>query len=99
MLEEITPELTINVTNDAGNVIDILDKATGHSIATRQLDAAGAAEALGFLFKIDGRAVKGDVFNFSANSGGVGDNRNISSVLNFKEKKMGRVDFNRYFQI
>ena len=59
LFEEITPELTINVTNDAGNVIDILDKVTGHSIATRQLDAAGAAEAMGFLFKIDGRAVKG----------------------------------------
>ena len=29
-LEEIIPELTIKVTNDAGNVIDILDKATGH---------------------------------------------------------------------
>ena len=28
LFEEITPELTINVTNDAGNVIDILDKAT-----------------------------------------------------------------------
>ena len=28
VFEEITPELTINVTNDAGNVIDILDKAT-----------------------------------------------------------------------
>ena len=49
-LDEITPELTIKVTNDAGNVIDIVDKDTGHSIATRQLDAAGAAEALGFLF-------------------------------------------------
>ena len=49
-LEEITPELTIKVTNDAGNVIDSVDKDTGHSIATRQLDAAGAAEALGFLF-------------------------------------------------
>ena len=81
VLEEITPELTIKVTNDAGNVIDILDKETGHSIATRQLDSAGAAGALGFLFKIDGRALKNDIFNFSANSGGVGDNRNISSVL------------------
>ena len=70
-LEEITPELTIKVTNDAGNVIDILDKETGHSIATRQLDNAGAAGALGFLFKIDGRAVSGDIFNFSANSGGL----------------------------
>ena len=45
--EEITPELTIKVTNDAGNVIDIVDKETGHSIATRQLDNAGAAGALG----------------------------------------------------
>ena len=97
VLEEITPELTINVTNDAGNVIDILDKATGHSIATRQLDAAGAAEALGFLFKIDGRAVKGDVFNFSANSGGVGDNRNISSVLELQREKNGKGGFQQIF--
>ncbi len=95
--EEITPELTINVTNDAGNVIDILDKETGHSIATRQLDAAGAVEALGFLFKIDGRAVKGDVFNFSANSGGVGDNRNISSVLELQREKNGKGGFQQIF--
>ena len=97
LFEEITPELTINVTNDAGNVIDILDKATGHSIATRQLDAAGAAEAMGFLFKIDGRAVKGDIFNFSANSGGVGDNRNISSVLELQREKNGKGGFQQIF--
>ena len=97
VFEEITPELTINVTNDAGNVIDILDKATGHSIATRQLDSAGAAEAMGFLFKIDGRAVKGDIYNFSANSGGVGDNRNISSVLELQREKNGKGGFQQIF--
>ena len=96
-LEEITPELTIKVTNDAGNVIDILDKETGHSIATRQLDNAGAASALGFLFKIDGRAVSGDIFNFSANSGGVGDNRNISSVLELQREKNGKGGFQQIF--
>ena len=96
-LEEITPELTIKVTNDAGNVIDILDKETGHSIATRQLDNAGAAGALGFLFKIDGRAVEGDIFNFSANSGGVGDNRNISSVLELQREKNGKGGFQQIF--
>ena len=96
-LEEITPELTIKVTNDAGNVIDILDKETGHSIATRQLDNAGAAGALGFLFKIDGRAVSGDIFNFSANSGGVGDNRNISSVLELQREKNGKGGFQQIF--
>ena len=95
--EEITPELTIKVTNDAGNVIDIVDKETGHSIATRQLDNAGAAGALGFLFKIDGRAVKGDIFNFSANSGGVGDNRNISSVLELQREKNGKGGFQQIF--
>ena len=97
IFEEITPELTIKVTNDAGNVIDILDKTTGHSIATRQLDAAGAAEAMGFLFKIDGRAVKDDIFNFSANSGGVGDNRNISSVLELQREKNGKGGFQQIF--
>ncbi len=96
-LEEITPELTIKVTNNAGNVIDILDKETGHSIATRQLDNAGAAGALGFLFKIDGRAVEGDIFNFSANSGGVGDNRNISSVLELQREKDGKGGFQQIF--
>ncbi len=95
--EEITPELTIKVTNDAGNVIDILDKETGHSIATRQLDSAGAASALGFLFKIDGRAVNGDIFNFSANSGGVGDNRNISSVLELQRERNGKGGFQQIF--
>ncbi len=95
--EEITPELTIKVTNDAGNVIDIVDKETGHSIATRQLDNAGAASALGFLFKIDGRAVNGDIFNFSANSGGVGDNRNISSVLELQRERNGKGGFQQIF--
>ena len=95
-LEEITPELTIKVTNDVGNVIDIVDKDTGHSIATRQLMPAGAAEALGFLFKIDGRAVKDDIFNFSANSGGVGDNRNISSVLEL-QRENGKGGFQQIF--
>ena len=81
--------MTIKVTNDAGNVIDILDKETGHlSLPANSIMLF--AGALGFLFKIDGRAVEGDIFNFSANSGGVGDNRNISSVLELQKKKMVR---------
>ena len=75
-----------------------MDKATGHSIATRQLDAAGAAEAMGFLFKIDGRAVKGDVFNFSANSVVLVITEHFISSC-FKEKKMVKVVSNKFSQI
>ena len=95
--EEITPELTIKVTNDAGNVIDIVDKETGHSIATRQLDNAGAAGSLGFYSRSMDERSKGDIFNFSANSGGVGDNRNISSVLELQRERNGKGGFQQIF--
>ena len=52
---------------------------------------------MGFLFKIDGRAVKGDTFNFSANSGGGCDNRNISSVLELQREKNGKGGFQQIF--
>ena len=93
--EEITPELTIKVTNDAGNVIDIVDKETGR-YNHKTTDNAGAAGALGFYSRSMDEQSR-DIFNFSANSGGVGDNRNISSVLELQRERNGKGGFQQIF--
>ena len=38
-----------------------------------------------------------DIFNFSANSGGVGDNRNISAVIELQREKNGKGGFQQIF--
>ena len=96
-MDEITPELTIKVTNDAGNVIDIVDKETGHLIATRQLDNAGAAGALGFLFKIDGRVKKGILLISQQIRGALGITEILAPYWNYKEEKNGKGGFQQIF--
>ena len=95
--EEITPELTIKVTNDAGNVIDIVDKETGHSIATRQLDNAGAAGALDSYSRSMGERSKGTYLISLQTLVVLVTTEILVQCSNYKEKEMARVVFNRSF--
>lgn len=83
MVPEI-PTLDIEVVNETGNLIEVIDSSTGHSIATRRLDQNGQAEAAGFAFKMRGKAVEGDVFHIVSRNNGAGDARNINAMMDLQ---------------
>jgi len=74
------PALDIEVINETGNLIEVIDSTTGHSIATRRLDQNGKAEVAGFALKMRGAAVEGDVFHIVSRNNGAGDARNINAM-------------------
>ena len=78
------PAYDIRVVNDAGTKIEIFDAETGHSIATRDLNAEGRARFTDMEFRVKGQAVAGDVFHIMANVGGTGDARNIGAILSLQ---------------
>lgn len=94
---DMPQELDVRVA-DAG-LIEIIDPATGQSIATRQLDATGTATAFGLQFSISGQAATGDVFHISAGTTGTGDNRNLEALLDLKvrNQETGRGGFSELF--
>ncbi len=61
--------------------VEIIDSATGHSVATRLLDASGIITAAGYRFELRGSAASGDRFHVGPNVGGVGDGRNVADLL------------------
>ena len=75
------PSLDIEVVNETGNMIEVIDSITGHSIASRRLDQNGQAEAAGFAFKMRGVATEGDVFHIVSRNNGAGDARNINAMM------------------
>ena len=60
--DQVEDNLTIKVNNDSGDEIEILDKETGHSIATRSLDTNLSTIASGYKITFNSKAVKNDTF-------------------------------------
>ncbi len=73
--------IEIKVANAEGSVIEFLDAATGHSIATRTLDSVGRAEAAGYKVVVKGKGQLDDTFKISDNAGGTGDARNLDMMI------------------
>ena len=66
---------------------DIKDKDTGHIIAERTLSDTGRFKIAGYNLKINGTPKVSDSFFITDNLGGVGDCRNILTMLNLQEDK------------
>ena len=62
--------------DDQSTQIEIFDKNSGHSIATRILDGSRATEAIGQKLQFTGKASKDDQFFISPNKNSAGDARN-----------------------
>lgn len=61
--------------------VEIYDRTTGHSLATRAVDMNGAFEAMGFRFDLNGTLKTGDRFYVVPNQDGMGDARNAIALL------------------
>ena len=74
-------DIEIRVTDIDAGEITYFDVETGTSLATRQLGEEQKATALDFDVAFTGRLAANDEFLISGNSDGIGDNRNINSLL------------------
>mgnify|MGYP006097784899 CR=1 FL=1 len=80
----LAPELTIKVDATNSNKVEIFDKISGHSIASRILDANRVFEVNGSKFQFSEDPLINNSFGFSNNTDGIGDNRNIINILNLQ---------------
>jgi len=84
-LKEVNaPELTIKVDATNKNKIEIFDKKSGHSIASRILDVNRVFDVNNIKFQFSEEALVNNSFEFSTNKDGFGDNRNILNLLSLQ---------------
>ena len=67
--------------SDTATIVEIFDTETNTSIATRVLDTLGKTNAAGYSIDLNGLAAYNDQFFIASNKNGVGDNRNINSII------------------
>ncbi len=79
-------DLTVKVINSEGNEIELLDKETGHSIATRSLDSNLTTNAVGYNIIFDSVASKDDKFQIIDNIGGSGDSSNLDAIIKLQSQ-------------
>ena len=77
-------QISVEVSDENGTVIEILDSETGHSIATRLLDQNGFANFGDYQLELRGLAKKGDKFSIGQNLNATGDGRNMNLLLNLQ---------------
>ena len=81
---EDIPELTIKVDSSNTNKVEIFDKVSGHSIASRILDVNRVFEINNTKFQFSDETIVNNSFDFSSNKDGFGDNRNIVNILSLQ---------------
>lgn len=93
--EEVQRPLEVVVSDAQSGRIEIIDGASGHSIASRYLDQSGRIEVAGLELLIDGEVSTGDRFTLSANAQADGDGRNIEKLLALQslDRNSGRGGF------
>ena len=64
--------------------MEIFDKISGHSIASRILDVNRVFEINNTKFQFSDDTIVNNSFDFSSNKDGFGDNRNIINILNLQ---------------
>ena len=69
------------INSDTATIVEFFDTETNTSMATRVLDTLGKTNAVGYSIDLNGLTAYNDQFFISSNKDGVGDNRNINSII------------------
>ena len=96
----VKDNLTFSVDATNNKLIHVKDTDTGHTIAERTLSDTGRFKIAGYSLKINGTPKVNDSFIISDNIGGVGDGRNILTMLDLQEDKYaleGKGNFQELF--
>ena len=83
-LPVITQDITtyeIRAVGDTGNMVEIWDADTGHSIATRVVNAEHQTNYSGFELNFSGRTQAGDKFTLQQDAVGSTDGRNLELII------------------
>ena len=73
--------LEVRVVDGAARRVEIIDRNTGHSMATRTVEENGSFSAYGMRFDLNGVLETGDRFYVEANQNGTGDGRNAIALF------------------
>ena len=85
--KEVGQNLSFLIDSTNEKLIHIKDADTGHNIAERTLSDTGRFKVGGYSLKLSGTANTEDSFSITDNLGGVGDGRNIMTMLDLQEDK------------
>ncbi|WP_298676204.1 flagellar hook-associated protein FlgK [uncultured Lentibacter sp.] len=93
--------LDIVVEDGASGRIEILDRESGHSIASRYLDETGRFSVAGVDLVISGAVKTGDRFSIAPNTAGEGDGRNVAKLLGLQttDLQSGKGGFSQSFSV
>lgn len=83
-VSRIPAAVELRVVDAASQRVELFDRATGHSIGTRVLDASGGAVVGGLAVSLTGTPRTGDAFRLTPNLDGGGDGRAIDSLLELR---------------
>ena len=83
-VEEDLTTYEIRAVGENGNVIEIYDADTNHSIATRVVSGDQQTTYRNFEFTLRGRVENGDSFILSQDASGQNDGRNIDAIINLR---------------
>lgn len=75
----------VRVTDPALGLIDLIDRATGQSVASAYLDAGGQATLGGYRVTLSGQAAVGDGFAIRANTSPALDARSLDRLIGLAE--------------
>ena len=87
-LPVITADTTtyeIRTIGDSGNMIEVWDADSGHSIATRVVSGDRQTSYDDFSFTLHGKSEKGDVFTLEQDAASTGDSRNLERILQLEK--------------
>lgn len=87
--------LELRVIDPTTGRVEVFDRTTGHSIATRTLGPDGLIEAAGYRFEVRGAPGAGDRFYLDPNIGATGDGRALAALmaLETRDAATGRAGF------
>jgi len=98
----IEPEYDIKVDKVNTNKVEIFEKSSGHSIATRILDQNRVFEFNGNTFQFSEQPLVDNSFSLSENKSGTGDARNILNMIDLQmenENQKNKGNFQEIFNI
>jgi len=82
--QTVTPTpaaLEVRIVDGAARRVEIIDRNSGHSMATRIVEENGSFTAYGMRFDLNGVLETGDRFYVEANQNGTGDGRNAVALF------------------
>ena len=79
-------EFTVHVIDAPARRVEIIDRATGHSLATRTVAEDGTFNAYGVRYVLNGPLATGDRFYVRENRNGTGDARNARALFALGER-------------